>query len=384
MNKLIRFGLIISIALFCLSCSSNTTTIIGKFAGIKNQTIVLEEMFANNVVFVDSVKTNSSGEFKLKYRYKDHLPVFLRIRYKDDFIILIANPSEVIELNSMLNLSNNYLVSGSKDSELIKELNTTLTKSYDHISALYNEYNKTEDPIEREKLSYAISELYIKQKQENIKFIIQNSKSLASIIALHQVMPNGVSIFGDQKDLNYFRLISDSLSTVYPNSSFVKALNEKVKEFENRQNVNNLINETIINNVTAGHPEISLNDISGKKHNLSDLKGKIILLSFWASTQGGGSLLNKEMKDLYTELHEKGLEIYQVSFDQNKAYWINEVKNQSLPWISVHDSQGLNSSLIKTFSLQYLPANFIIDRNGDIVARNIWGGDLMKKVNSLF
>lgn len=384
MNKFIKFGFIIPITLFCLSCSSNTTTIIGKFAGIKNQTIILEEMFSNNVVFIDSVETNSNGEFKLKYKNKDNLPAFLRVRYKNDFIILIAKPSEVIELNSMLNLSNNYLVSGSKESELIKELNSTLTKSYDNISALYNEYNKTENEIDREKLSYAISELYIKQKQENIKFIINNSKSLASVIALHQVMPNGVAIFGDHKDLQYFKLVSDSLNTVYPNSSFVKALNGKVKEFENRQNVNKLINETVINNITTGHPDILLNDIAGNPRKLSDLKGKIIILSFWASTQGGGSLLNKEMKDLYSELHEKGLEIYQVSFDQNKAYWINEVKNQGIPWISVHDSQALNSPLIKTFSLQYIPANFIIDRNGDIVAKNIAGNDLVKKITSLF
>ena len=93
--------------------------------------------------------------------------------------------------------------------------------------------------------------------------------------------------------------------------------------------------------------------------------------------------MNKDLKEIYSIYSEKGLEIYQVTLDENTAKWISLVKDQNLPWISVNDKRGLKSTIINTYNIQSLPSNYIIDRNGDIVGKSLWHSDLINKLNDL-
>lgn len=377
----ILITVIVAVALF--SCKSDKAYINGKFAGVKNKTIILEEMTPNAIIQIDSTETNDVGKFELSYDFENKTPVFLRVRCDNDYIILIASPGEKIELNSMLNLSNNYLVSGSENSELIKDLNTKLSKSFDKISLLTEEYKYAINSDKKEKISYAISDCYVKQKQENIKFIVKNSSSLASIVSLYQVFPNGVSIFGDNKDLIYFKLVSDTLYAKYPNSAYVIGLKNSIKEHENRNSLNKLISSAIINNLEVGYPNISLPNQSGEIKHLTDLDGKVIIVVMWDPTQKSVAFLNSELKEIYDIYSKKGLEIYQITLSENTPSWLKMIENQSIPWISVNDKSGLNSVLIKTYNIQSLPSNYIINRKGDIVGKNLWGNDLVLKLNNL-
>ncbi len=381
LTKLFLFALIA--VLFC-SCSSNNASIEGKFAGIKNKKIIMEEMTSNAVFFLDSTRTNDNGEFDFKYNFENSNPVFLRIRHENDFIILIAKPKDKIEINSMLNLSSNYIVNGSEDSERIRTLNNTLTQNYEEIYRLTNDYNNASDKESRDKISYAIANRYISQKQESIRFLIKNSKSLASLVALYQIMPNGVSIFGEDKDLQYFKLVSDSLTSIYPDNKYVLSLNNTIKNFENSQNINDIISDAVINDNTVSYPEISLPDKNGKIINLSDLQGKVIMLVFWNPYQKSSVLLNTELKEVYSAYSEKGLEIYQVSLDSNLPAFIQRTNTQQIPWVSVCDIKAQNSVLIRTYNIQAIPENYIINRNGDIVGKSLWGNNLINKLNTLF
>ena len=381
--KTVKKVLLMLISTLLFSCSSSEVTINGKFAGIKNQKIIIEKMTPNSVVFVDSIRTDESGEFDMNYKFENNDPVFLRISHKNDFITLVAHPGEKIELNSILNLSNNYTITGSKDSELIKGLNTSLSRTYDKVKQLTKEYNNTFNREQKTAISDKITELYIKQKQENIKFLVLNSKSLASIISLYQIMPNGISIFGDKTDLQYFKLISDSLSTVYPSSPYITSLKSTIKEHENREDFNNIIHNAIINENTIGYPDVALPDQTGTTKLLSELAGKVILLIFWSPQQQSSIFLNRDLKDIYSVYEKKGLEIYQVTLDSNVSQWISIVQSQNLPWISVNDPNGLNSKYIKTYNIQSLPSSYIIDRKGDLVGKNLWSKDLINKINDL-
>ena len=377
--KALQKALVVLISILLFSCSSNDVTINGKFAGIKNKNIIIEKMTPNSVVFIDSTRTDDNGEFDLKYEFTNNDPVFLRIRHKKDFIMLVAKPNEKIELNSIINLSNNYTVTGSEDSELIKSLNTKLTKTYDNVKRLTKEYNSTFNKEQKTNISREIAEFYIKQKQENVKFLVLNSKSMASIISLYQVLPNGISIFGDKTDLQYFKLIADSLSTKYPSSPYISSLKSTIKEYENKDDINNIIHNAIINESTIGYPDISLPDQTGKQRMLSELDGKVILLVFWSPQQQSSMFLNRDLKDIYSVYEKKGLEIYHVTLDGNVPQWMTIVQSQNLPWVSVNDPNGLSSKYIKTYNIQSLPANYIINRKGDLVGKNLWSNDLINK-----
>ena len=381
--KTVKKVLLMLISILLFSCSSSEVTINGKFAGIKNQKIIIEKMTPSSVVFIDSIRTDESGEFDMNYKFENNDPVFLRVSHKNDFITLVAHPGEKIELNSILNLSSNYTITGSKDSELIKGLNTSLSSTYDKVKQLTKEYNNTFNREQKTAISDKISALYVKQKQENIKFLVLNSKSLASIISLYQIMPNGISIFGDKTDLQYFKLISDSLSTIYPSSPYITSLKSTIKEHENREDFNNIIHNAIINENTIGYPDVALPDQTGTTKLLSELDGKVILLIFWSPQQQSSIFLNRDLKDIYSVYEKKGLEIYQVTLDSNVSQWISIVQSQNLPWISVNDPNGLNSKYIKTYNIQSLPSSYIIDRKGDLVGKNLWSKDLINKINDL-
>ena len=88
---------------------------------------------------------------------------------------------------------------------------------------------------------------------------------------------------------------------------------------------------------------------------------------------GNSNAINAELKEVYAEYADRGFEIYQIGVDVSKDIWINAVQEQQLPWISVCDFRGRNSPALGLYNVQKLPANFLIDREGIVVARDLYG-----------
>ena len=123
-------------------------------------------------------------------------------------------------------------------------------------------------------------------------------------------------------------------------------------------------------------PEIAMPDMYGKEIKLSSLEGKVILLHFWSAAIGNGNAVNADLKKIYEKYHDRGFEIYQVAVDTSKAAWINAVQEQQLPWISVSDLLGESSPALGVYNIGKLPSNYLIDRSGNIVAKDLAGDKL--------
>jgi alkyl hydroperoxide reductase subunit AhpC len=93
--------------------------------------------------------------------------------------------------------------------------------------------------------------------------------------------------------------------------------------------------------------------------------------------------MNADLKDIYNEYKDQGFEIYQVAIDTSKALWINAVQEQKLPWISVCDLLGDASPALGAYNVTRLPANFLIDRNGNIAGKNLVGEELVAQIKKL-
>ena len=135
----------------------------------------------------------------------------------------------------------------------------------------------------------------------------------------------------------------------------------------------------------TSYPDLELTDIFGKKVRLSSLAGKVILLDFWSAELGNSNVFNAELKDIYGKFAgaEIPFEVYQVAIDTSKALWITAVQEQQLPWVSVSDLRGSASNALALYNVQKLPANFLIDKEGNIVAKNIYGKSLEDKLAEL-
>jgi len=129
--------------------------------------------------------------------------------------------------------------------------------------------------------------------------------------------------------------------------------------------------------------DLSLPDLNGKTVSLSEFKGKVVLLDFWASWCGPCRHNNPKLVKLYNKFHDKGFEIYGVSLDEDTKGWKKGVRSDKLSWVQVIDDKGWQASSIATYGIDFIPSSFLIDRNGIIRTINAEGPELESSVMDL-
>ncbi len=129
--------------------------------------------------------------------------------------------------------------------------------------------------------------------------------------------------------------------------------------------------------------ELTLPDQTGKMISLSELKGKVVLVDFWASWCGPCRHNNPKLVKLYNKYHEKGLEIYGVSLDEDVKSWKTAVHHDRLSWIQVIDDKGWEASSASAYGVDMIPSSFLIDKQGMIRRMNLEGSELESSVKDL-
>jgi len=129
--------------------------------------------------------------------------------------------------------------------------------------------------------------------------------------------------------------------------------------------------------------DFEMEDTNGKIRNLSDFKDKLVLLEFWASNCGPCRKENPYLVKTFEKYNPKGFEIFAVSQDTKKSSWLEAIENDKLPWNQVSDLKGRDNSASLIYGINAIPDNFLIDRNGIIIARNLRGEKLNEKLAEL-
>ncbi|PSL46195.1 peroxiredoxin [Chitinophaga niastensis] len=130
--------------------------------------------------------------------------------------------------------------------------------------------------------------------------------------------------------------------------------------------------------------DFSQKNVEGKAVKLSDYRGKYVLLDFWASWCGPCRAENPNVLDNYEKYHNKGLEILGVSLDDKKDAWVKAIKDDGLTWAHVSDLKGWKNVVAQEYNIRAVPSNFLIDKDGKILAVNLRGEELSKKLEEIF
>ena len=133
----------------------------------------------------------------------------------------------------------------------------------------------------------------------------------------------------------------------------------------------------------APAPEIALPSVNGETLKLSSLKGKVVLLDFWASWCGPCRVANKGLAKLYGKYKSKGFEIFGVSFDKDKSDWKKAIAKDKITWLQVNDDGGWDAPTAISWGINAIPTSYLIDQDGKLIAMDLTGKELEKKLKEI-
>lgn len=378
---------IIAISVFT-SCKNNTVEISGTLSSpAKGEYIFLDELMANDLLTVDSVLISEAGTFNFKREIKS--PAFYLLKINDNnFLTTLLEPGQKLSItahNDSLNFPE--AVTGSAGTKLMANYNINLRKTINKLSGLNTIYdqnvNRSELPVVMETLD-SMATTYLAEINFYTKnYIDNNLPSLVCLVALYQQVAPNVYVLNPSKDLKYYIKVDSVLFSRYPEYEPVIALHDQVRELVAGARGNEVVQEVKAQGTEA--PEITLPDPKGDTIKLSSTRGSVVLLDFWASWCTPCRLENPNLVKAYNLFHKKGFQIYQVSLDKTRDAWMEGIKNDQLDkWIHVSDVQYWNSVVVPLYKIESIPFNFLLDKDGRIIASNLRGERLLTKLEEIF
>lgn len=370
------------LAAFIFACNKpNGFVISGKITNAEGKYLYMDELKVASSVPIDSVEIKKDGSFEFKG--KIGYPNFFLLRLNEkNFVTLLVDTAEKITVHGdAANFSRDYIVEGSAGSLLVQELNNHLTKTKHKLDSIVSRTYvfRTRENYQLQKVRWEqeLADIKRNQIEYSTSFVQKHPFSMSSVLALYQKFDDSNYVV---QDLQSLKVAASALNTVFPKSEHVKALYANTKRLMDEEKSNKL--KDFISKNSDNSPDIILPNYNGHDIALSSLRGKIVLIQFWSAQDRTSRIQNQALSELYSKYKSKGFEIYQVSVDTDRSFWHTAIEQDRLSWINVGDMKGSNSA-INMYNVQKIPFNYILDREGIIVARNVTGTSLDQTVAKL-
>jgi thiol-disulfide isomerase/thioredoxin len=363
------YALLSLLSISFLSCSNKPESgnIKGNLKNFKDAYVYLDEITTKASTPKDSIKADADGNFTLKFDAKE--PSFYRIRLSDNnYILLIVNNKEQIEFNADANnLGKTAQIKGSPESIKLFEATHQLQANAERLDSLNGVFQREQANPALDSIKFVLQESYNKMMENEAlfirNFIDKNPSSLACLAIIDKLLPD--------ENLAYYKKLDAGLSKTLPNNSYTKMFHEKVVELS-------------VLSIGSVAPDISLNTPEGKTIALSSLKGKVVLVDFWASWCRPCRAENPNVVRIYNAYKNKGFDVYSVSLDKDKNSWVKAIGDDGLIWPShVSDLGYWQSSVVKQYNISGIPFTCLLDKEGRIVAKGLRGDELEQKVIEL-
>ena len=375
MKRIVFFALA---TLMLAACDNKEKfTVEGTVEGAKDSVLYFENVTLEGPVTLDSTKLGEDGKFRF-YGDRPDAPEFYVLRIKDQIVNISIDSTETVTVHAQYpNMAARYEVDGSENCSKIREL--ALMQQDLHRQAIDIENNRQLLPQEARDSIIKLTEQYKELVKKN--YIFSGPNMTYAYFALFQTLGQWL-IFdpsANSNDMKVFAAVATSWDTFYPNTARTKNLHEIVMKSLKDQKIINArqqSNGSIV--VETGVLDLNLTDNKGQQRTLTSLKGKVVLLDFHTFTMKESAQRILMLRELYNKYHAQGLEISQVSVDQDEHFWRQMTVN--LPWICVLDASAESAA---RYNVSSIPEYFLIDRENQLQQRGSQIKDLDAEIKSM-
>ncbi|QJD97853.1 AhpC/TSA family protein [Mucilaginibacter robiniae] len=333
----------------------------------KVKKVYLLQADSTQISVVDSTSLSEDGQFKFQHQ-APYANLFKLRAGGVTFDLIAKNGDDVTFKTDLQDQKHEYVITGSDESDKIKQFNALSNVYIDKNAKLAEEYEaKAQQNGNKDSLINYYQPIFKKNMNDYgtavWKFVNDNKNSLAGFYA-------ALSLDQNQYESQLVQYADDIKGEFKDNLS--------VQKFKQQM--------AAVKPVSVGQkaPEFTVGGVDGKPVKLSDYKGKYVMIDFWASWCMPCRQENPNVVKLYNQYKDKGLNILGISLDEKKANWQQAITADKLTWQHASDLKNFEGPTERLYHIEAIPSNFIIDPQGKIIAKNVTGADLESFLKKTF
>ena len=371
-RNLLGFFLLTGLFFSC-GTGGHKFVIIGNISGMPEGNVVLEQLSANDVITIlDSVHSNKDGHFEFSQASAE--PGLYRLHFRSHKFILLSLENESVKVIGDWNNVEKYNITGSAASENLK----MLIGNYRDQMRDFHTMNLVLDTLKARGNDSMLGVARKDISDMNAKF----TRYIENYSDTTKYLPNAVfaaRMLNPGTEITYLDQFTQSLTRRFPNTRMQKDFTEYYLKISSRPSA--AVKQEVLVGEMA--PEISLPNMDNKQMQLSGFRGKYVLVDFWGSFCVPCREENPDLVKWYKKYKDHGFEIYGVSLDDNKVDWDKAIKDDHITWCQVCDLKRWGSPIAKRYGVDAVPANFLLDPAGKVIARNLHGDKLEEMLDNL-
>lgn len=329
--------------------------------------LALFEYTPENLILIDTVRTDSLGNFRLQKVLGDEQICYIQFGEQLGFPTALNNASKMNLKVRVTQAGVSYSMEGSniesaKNIKKLTELNSGYLYKLNVLQRQAYGYEPTSTPQQMEMAQVQMVQL----EQQRTTAIIQEMSTQTPSVAPFFVVK--------------YLLQDPDYAVLKQAHEITKKYNEKLAYSQILKSWSEVEEITAIGSLA---PEIKQKTPQGNMLSLSSLKGKVVLIDFWASWCRPCMAAMPEVTAIYEKFKDRGFTVYGVSLDRDSTSWANTINYQKLNWLHVSDIQGWGNAGAKAYNVHGIPATFLIDQHGKIAGKNLHGAALELKIEEL-